>query len=314
MASVPTPLKGLAAAMAVVAVWTFSPLIRSQNAPLSTAKPSEAKPSGTSKSQKAASDHIYPEPVDYWKQSATVPPKRGNITGGPAPRHDISGVWDPGEVGIQIFGAAAMPEDGKPEHALPYTSAGLEALNRNKPNNTLRGVLPAETNDPVFSCDPQGFPREELYELRTTQIYQTPVKIVMLYTFGRVWRVIWVDGRALPNNPEPRWYGYSIGKWVDDTTLLVETTGLDERTWIDRAGRPHSADLRMEERFHRVDHDHMELSLTIIDPGIYTKPWVALDKMLFELQPDDFDVREMICSPSEYLKYNKLVGDPASSK
>jgi hypothetical protein len=207
-----------------------------------------------------------------------------------------------------------MPADGKPEHALPFTPAGSEALNRNKPNGGNSGVLQAENNDPVFICDPQGLPREDLYELRTTQIYQMPQKIVMLYTFGRTWRVIWLDGRELPKDPEPRWYGYSVGKWVDDTTLLVESNGLDERTWIDRAGRPHSGDLRVEERFHRVDRDHLELSVTINDPPMYTKPWVALDKMRFEIQPDDFDVREFICAPSEYQDYNKEVGDPASSK
>jgi hypothetical protein len=241
-------------------------------------------------------------------------PEKPRKTGGPAPRHDISGTWDPGEVGIQIFGAGAMPADGKPEHVPPFTPAGLEALNRNKPNGGNAGFAPAENNDPVFACDPQGIPREDLYEMRTTQIVQTPQKTLMMYTFGRVWRVIWTDGRELPKDAEPRWYGYSVGKWVDDTTFVVETTGLDERTWIDRAGRPHSSDLRVEERFHRVDHDHLELSVTIIDPKMYTKPWVALDKMRFELQPDDFDVREFICAPSEYQEYNKSVGDPASSK
>ncbi len=313
MASVPTTLKGIVAAMAVMTVLAFSPLIRSQNAPQSGAKQAGGKSQGASKNQQAAPDHINPEPVDYWKQAAAVPEKSWK-TGGPAPRHDISGVWDPGEVGIQIFGAAAMPADGKPEHVLPFTPAGLEALNRNKPNGGNSGVQLAENNDPVFTCDPQGMPREDLYEMRTTQIVQTPVKILMLYTFGRVWRVIWLDGRALPKDPEPRWYGYSVGKWLDDTTLLVETTGLDERTWIDRAGRPHSDQLRVEERFHRVDHDHLELSVTINDPQMYTKPWVALDKMRFEVQPDDFDVREFICAPSEYRDYNKEVGDPASSK
>jgi hypothetical protein len=307
MASVPNALKGLAVTCAVAAVLTFSPRTRSQNTPQSGAKSAKAQQAGP------AQDHIYPEPVDYWKTTGTVPAKPRK-TGGPAPRHDISGVWDPGEVGIQIFGAGAMPADGKPEHALPFTPAGREAMNRNKPNGGNAGFTPAENNDPVFICDPQGLPREDLYELRTTQIYQMPQKIIMLYTFGRVWRVIWLDGRELPKDPEPRWYGYSVGKWVDDTTLLVESNGLDERTWIDRAGRPHSSNLRVEERFHRVDHDHMELSVTINDPEMYTKPWVALDKMRFEMQPDDFDVREFICSPSEYQEYNKSVGDPASRK
>src|ERR1700731_4496073 len=186
-----------------------------------------------------------------------------NQTVAPAPRHDISGTWDPGNDGIQPFGPRAMPEDGKPEHQLPYTPAGLEALNAHKPSNGIRSVLPGETNDPVVYCDPQGMPREDLYELRTTQILQTPVNVVVLYEFGKVWRVIWTDGRVLPKDPEPRWYGYSVGKWEDDYTFVVQTSGTDERTWVDRAGRPKSSDLRVEERFHRVDHDHLELTVKI---------------------------------------------------
>ncbi len=207
-----------------------------------------------------------------------------------------------------------MPEDGKPEHRPPYTPEGLEALNRSKPSNGVRSVLPGETNDPVVTCDPQGMPREDLYELRTTQIIQLPLKMVILYQFAKVWRVVWADGRELPKEPEPRWYGYSVGKWVDDTTFVVDTAGTDDRTWVDRAGRPHSAALHIQERFHRVDYDHLELTVTIDDPKMYTKPWVALDRLRFELQPPDFDVREMICSPSEFAEYNKLIGNPASDK
>src|SRR5260370_4210307 len=78
-----------------------------------------------------------------------------NQAAAPAPRHDISGTWDPGNDGIQPFGPRAMPEDGKPEHQIPYTPAGLEALNAHKPSNGIRSVLPGEANDPVVYCDPQ---------------------------------------------------------------------------------------------------------------------------------------------------------------
>jgi hypothetical protein len=101
---------------------------------------------------------------------------------------------------------------------------------------------------------------------------------------------------------------------VDDYTLVVQTSGTDERTWIDRAGRPHSADLRVEERFHRADRDHLELTVTIDDPKMYTKPWVALDKLSFDLQPPTIDVHEMICSPSEFSEYNKLLGGSISER
>jgi hypothetical protein len=277
METIPSVLERFLAPTLILAALIFSPRATAQTAP---------PQSGTQKENKAA----------------------------PAPKHDLTGTWDPGDNGIGQLGARAMPEDGNPAHRPPYTPAGLEALNAAKPSNGIRAVLPAETNDPVVTCDPQGMPREDLYEMRATQILQTPEKIFLLYTFGKVWRVVWTDGRELPKDLEPRWYGYSVGKWVDDYTLVVQTTGLDERTWIDRAGRQHSDALRVEERFHRVDRDHLELTVTVDDPKMYTKPWVALDKLRFDLQPANFDVREMLCSPSEFAEYNRLVGNPASEK
>jgi hypothetical protein len=271
-------------------------------------------PPGRSQTDKPKSSAPTEPGHDGWGHAITPPAK--DRKSAPAPRHDISGIWDGTDTGgIQQLGAKAAPDDGKPEHQPPYTPLGLETLKSTKPSNGTRSVLPGDTNDPVFAYgDPQGFPREDLYELRSTQVLQTPQSVVILYQFNKVWRVIWTDGRELPKDPEPRWYGYSVGKWVDDYTLVVNTIGTDERTWIDRAGRPHSADLRVEERFHRADHDHLELTVTIDDPKMYTKPWVALDKFVFELQPSSFDVREMIWSPSEYEQYNNLMGNTASDK
>jgi hypothetical protein len=287
----------------VLAALTFSPLIRSQSVP---PKSGAAKDQGATPAAQA---------IDGWGRPITAPAKAQKSA--PAPLHDISGTWEPGNGpldGLGIFGAKAMPEDGKPEHQLPYTPLGLEALSRMKPTFGARSVLPADTNDPVVYCDPQGIPREDLNQLRTTQILQTPLSVFLLYQFGKVWRVVWTDGREAPKDPEPRWYGYSVGKWVDDHTLVVQTTGTDERTWVDHVGRPHSGDLQVEERFHRVDHDHLELTVTLDDPKMYTKPWVALDRFPMRLQPPSFDVREMICSPSEISEYNRLVGNTASEK
>lgn len=233
-----------------------------------------------------------------------------------APRHDISGIWAPANTfeGIQPFGAGAMPADGKPEHELPYTAFGLEMFKRNRPANGPTEVAAADVNDPGDICDPQGFPRENLFEVRTTQIIQTPLQVVVLYIYNKVWRTIWADGRELPKDPEPRWYGYSVGKWKDDYTFVVQTNGTDERTWLDNAGRPHSEDLRVEEQFRRVDHDTLELSMTIDDPKVYTRPWVALNKLRFKLQPPNTDIREMLCSPSEIAAYNRKHAAPGAKK
>ena len=79
-------------------------------------------------------------------------------------------------------------------------------------------------------------------------------------------------------------------------------------------GRPHTKDLQVEERFHRVNHDIMELTVTIIDPAYYTNPWNALDKYPLRLQSGSFDIREMVCSESEAAEYNNEVGAAAESK
>jgi hypothetical protein len=287
-------LKRFVALGSVLAALTFAPRMRSQ-----TAKP-ESPP-------------VTDSGLDGWGRPVTAPAEDAKQA--PAPKHDISGLWDSGLSGLQILGAKAMPDDGKPEHQLPFTRAGLEALSRTHPASGVRSTVPSENNDPVLVYgDPQGFPREDLYLLWAVQIFQTPKKIAILYQFGQIWRVIWTDGRELPKDPEPRWFGYSVGKWVDDYTLVVETSGLDERTWVDKAGRPHSPDLRVEERYHRADRDHLELTVTIDDPKIYTKPWVALEKIRLELRPSSFDVREMIWAPSEFQEYNKLIGDAVSGK
>lgn len=222
----------------------------------------------------------------------------------PAPPRDLTGIWLP-SVGAQGQGAANMPADGKPEHELPYTPLGLETLKSHKTSNGTDPVSAAEENDPAHKCDPQGFPRENLFELRATQIIQTPVMMVLLYTYDKVWRSIWTDGRELPKDPDPKWYGYSVGKWMDDSTFVVETNGMDDRTWVDNAGRPHSEDLRVEEVYHRLDRDTLELTMTIDDPKMYTKPWVALNKLRFRLLPPTTELFEMLCSPSEAAEYDE---------
>ena len=296
-------LTRLVASGFVLALLIGSLLARSQTAP---------PQSEIAKDQKAAPADLAP---DGWGRPITAPVKSKKSA--PAPRHDISGTWEPANGPLDgggFRGAKAMEDDGKPEHQPPFTPVGLETFSRTKPTIGTRSVVTEDANDPVAICDPQGFPREDLFQLRTTQILRTPASVVILYEYDRIWRVIWTDGRKLPKDPEPRWFGYSVGKWVDDYTLVVETSGMDERSWLDLVGRPHSGDLGVEERFHRVDRDHLEWTVTIDDPKMYTKPWAALDKFPMKLQPPDFDVREMICSPSEAAEYNKLFGNPASDK
>jgi len=233
----------------------------------------------------------------------------------PAPRRDISGIWEPAAgpgAGINGNGAQQMPSDGKPEHELPYTPEGRAAYMEHKPTFGVTMVPSALSNDPMPGCDPQGFPRIVLHNFRTSRIIQTPENVVILYEFNKKWRTIWTDGRQLPKEvEEPRWWGYSVGRWVDDYTFVAESTGFDERTWLDNAGRPHSDAMRVREEFKRTDRDHLVMTIIIDDPKYYTKPWTALILPL-RLQKPSFDIREMECSPSETARYNKLFGNPAA--
>jgi hypothetical protein len=243
----------------------------------------------------------------------------------PAPKRDISGIWDASaEAGFQAKGAAEHPamrandqregidsDERSIAKPLPYTPLGEETLKKHKPAAGVRSVAAALVNDPTDICDPVGFPRMELFEMRTFELVQTQDQIIYLNQYNDNWRIIWTDGRELPKDPDPRWNGYSVGKWVDDYTFVAESVGMDERTWLDYAGRPHSDQLHVEERFHRVDHDNLELTVTINDPKMYAEPWLALNKFPLHLQPPDFDMREMICSPTDVADYNKQIADPA---
>jgi hypothetical protein len=301
--------------IALLAGLTLSPVLGAQTAP-----------------SKAAGKDAQPDP---WNSIPPIKPFYAGKKSAPAPRRDLSGVWDAAEAdgGRQPSGASEHVALMKPRgegieggqadetgimHPLPYTPAGLAALKANKPSGPgVRQVPAALTNDPVSQCDPIGFPGMELYELRTFELAQTANQVIYLNQFYGNYRIIWTDGRELPKDPEPRWNGYSVGKWVDDYTFVVETTGLNPRSWLDHAGRPHSEDLRVEERFHRVDHDNMELTVTIIDPKMYSEPWKGLNKFPLHLQPPGFDIQEFLCSPIDIAEYNRQVGNvvaPSSEK
>ena len=132
------------------------------------------------------------------------------------------------------------------------------------------------------------------------KVLQTPDVIAILYEGNAGVSQIFTDGRTIPaNEPQPWWYGYSVGRWVDDYNFVVNSNGTDERTWLDNAGNPHSDQLRVEERWTRVSKNKIELTVVIDDPKTYTKPWVALDKLPMVQIPPNTDLMEMMNAASE---------------
>jgi len=272
--------------------------------------PLRAKSQSGSKANQGTSAAPVPSPipvhVDGWGRPVDDLP--ANQKPGPAPVHDLSGIWEPADgwrAGTQASGPRDNPSDAR--HILPYTPLGEKAFKSHKPGWGATAVPIQENNDPFDICDPLGLPRIDFFNLRALQILQTKKQVVIIYQNDQVWRNIWMDGRELPKEiSEYRWYGYSVGRWVDDYTFVAQTVGLDDRTWVDNAGRPHSKDLQVEETFHRLNSDILELTVTITDPQMYTKPWVGLNKFPLRLQSDGFDIREMVCSASEAQQYNAI--------
>jgi len=247
-------------------------------------------------------------------------------SGGPAPVHDLSGSWAGPRSG------AGVP-DSKAADVPSMTPLGEKLFSEHK---TLQKYEPAGTNDPVVrTCDPLGFPRADNYSIMEMAFATMADRIVVLYPFQQQWREIWMDGRPLPKNvgaPEtgankasrekgapgvwdktedPRYYGFSVGHWEADNVLVVDTTGLDESTWLNELGYPHSTDAHVQERFTRTDHNDLQLTLTIDDPKLYTKPF-SLGTEYFKWVPNQI-LEERLCVPSEVIEYLKAVGDPAGS-
>jgi hypothetical protein len=173
--------------------------------------------------------------------------------------------------------------DFKPEES-PIRPAAVEILKRR---------LPSEFPD--TNCLPAGIPTAGLVS-EPVKIVQSPGLIVMLYESEDGHRQIYTDGRTLPKEiAQPAWLGYSVGKWERDT-LVVETAGFNDKSWLDVIGHPHSEALRVVERYRRRDFGHMDLEMTFDDPQMYTKPFTL--KVTEDLLADS-DLFESFCNENE---------------
>ncbi len=129
-------------------------------------------------------------------------------------------------------------------------------------------------DDPHTRCKPSGGARlfHTPYGFEILQLTDTKEIIFLPVGSPHSWRVVHMDGRPLPEDPTPSWYGTSVGRWEGDT-LVIDTVGFNERFWISREGVPHTSRLRTTERISRPRFDQLRYEITIDDPGAYTKSW-----------------------------------------
>ena len=144
-----------------------------------------------------------------------------------------------------------------------------------------------------------------------TKFIQTPEAVYILHELGPFYRVVWLNSKH-PEDPDPQWWGHSIGWYENGDTLVVDTIGFTDKTWLDQMGHPHTEQLHLTERYKRVDATTLELDMVIDDPGAYTKPWNAHRN--FTLSKTGFLRYQQICSVRENQRFEENLAKPAPSR
>lgn len=193
----------------------------------------------------------------------------------PAPRTadgkvDLSGMWrlKAGPVSRQLNIAADLPE-------VPMQPWAAKLHEERK---ATQGRA-----HPRVRCLPRGVPNAMMWRPGPFKFIHTPGVTLVLFEEFVTYRQVFTDGRALPIDPQPAWWGYSIGLWESDT-FVIETTGFNDMGWLDFDGHPASDAMRITERYRRLNVGELDLQITFDDPKAYTRPWsVAVS---FDLFPD----------------------------
>jgi hypothetical protein len=165
----------------------------------------------------------------------------------------------------------------------------------------------ATTDPQVVYCEPPGVPHIYLWPIKTRFI-QTSEAVYILYEIGPFFRAVWLNEKH-PDDPDPQWWGHSIGRYEGSDTLVVDTIGFNDKTWLDQMGHPHTEKLHLIERFKRVSPTQLEVDMTIDDPGAYTKPWFSHRNLV--LSTTGFLRYQQICSVRENQQFFDSVGKPA---
>jgi hypothetical protein len=194
----------------------------------------------------------------------------------PDGKPDLTGVWrNPDAKYLNNLAA-----DGVEVSFTPWAAA----LYKERQANFSKGR-------PSESCLPHGIPDAMMVPAAPFKIIQTPGVVVILHENQNRFRQIFTDGRGFPEEMTPAWLGYSIGKWNGDT-LVVESAGFNDRSWLDDGGHPHSDALRVTEQYRRPDFGHLDYEITFDDPKAYTKSWTS--KVRFDFFPDT-EIMEWVC-------------------
>lgn len=197
----------------------------------------------------------------------------------PDGRPDFSGIWRPFnpnrctpgtgqfvECGAELGGSRLAGNIGANlPGGLPYQQWAADLVKARTADDSR--------DDPHVRCLPDNPPRTWTLPHLTRAIH-TPRLLALLYEVNAMYRQIFIDGRALPDDPNPAWNGYSTARWEGDT-LVVTTAGFRDDLWLDMNGSPLSSAATMIERIRRPNYGTLEIALTVDDPKAYTRPWTV---------------------------------------
>jgi len=169
------------------------------------------------------------------------------------------------------------------KEGLPFTPWAAELRKQRVATNSRE--------NPDAHCLPLGFMQLHTHS-QPRKIVQTDHDLIIMYEANYGLRNIFTDGRSLPTDPQPWWYGYSVGRYEGDT-LVVETTGLRDEGWLDVNGAPFTSGAKITERFRRPTYGRMEIDVTIDDAKAYTRPWTV--RVNWRLGADE-ELIEFVCN------------------
>ena len=214
-------------------------------------------------------------------------------------------------VGRLVYRSGQWPNGGSAWPA--FTDNGKKLFDANKPSYGPRAVAPALGNDPTGFCDPLGYVESVYRTGRAFEIVQVPNKIWQIFEWQRTNREIWLDGRQIPEDADPRYYGYAVGHW-EGNTLVVHSAAYNDKTWLDNQGQPHDENMTIDEKFVHPDATTIQDTMTITDPTVYVAPLVSAKPSVFSLQlPKGLtELREEYCVPSEEQEFNQNDRDRAA--
>jgi hypothetical protein len=198
---------------------------------------------------------------------------------------DLSGVWF-----IDEYHRNLLPNEDPPFQ--PWAEELFKKRQEESANRT-----PDSGPDPTERCIPPGTPREMLQPFPWEIVYARD-RIIILFEYQGLIRQIFTDGRGHPKDLQPTYMGNSIGKW-EGNTLVIDTVGFNDKTWLDPMGLPHSDAMHLTERIQRVNHNTLVDEYTIDDPKAYTTPWKA--QRTFVLKPE-WQIQEYVCSENNNVK------------